>query len=833
MSREVVKVEREPYESDRPIKSSHEDRFGRSEFAKRIASVIASRREASSIVLGVYGPWGEGKTSVLNMVIEELKSHSNSVAVRFNPWRFSDETQLLHNFFSVLAEKLGARLKTPGENVSEMFKRYSGLLAAIPYMKEVANAVGSLPTADLEELKDRLEDGLGKAETRIVVVMDDIDRLDKEEIQAVFKLVKLSADFPNTAYILAFDEQMVSAALAEKYGSFEAGRSFLEKIVQVPLRLPPADSEALRRITFEGVGAALELAEMELSERQIRSFVRLFGLAFQEAMGTPRLVKRYVNGLTFALPLLKDEVNPVDLLVIEAVRAFYPGLYASIRDNPSAYVGGGLRKRHRAGKAEEEGESVIADALKDMTPYDRHGAEQLIKEMFPRAAGSFGDPSRGSDPHSRWASQKRITSEEYFHRYFSYGVPPRDVSDRAVHEVLIGGEAGDVGYVKTQLKAIAASAKPGTLLAKLIRQADLVPPKYAARLALAVAEYGELFPRDGGGFTATRFPAFSQAGSLLTTLLKRVEDETERDEVALKIADVVTPLPFALEYAQAVTKVTEEGEVDAVISEEAEAEVHCKLGSRIANEASDGGIFRKYPKDLLSIYTAWRNADEGAARQSLSAHVRATPNDVLLLLENAMPISTSGGDTTKLELRGYNYNRIANLIDPELVIEALAQVYGDVDAFAKYGGGSLYDLPPAERAAKSFIRLHRKTQQQSTGEKSGTVEDAGEDSGQPVDRPKGVSGMARLTFTRHTIEEKDVRPGIIPNQYPWPRFDRATTVRDAGFDPNDTELEYGLLDSYWEGHRPGMFVIYTNFNLTPGTVLAISNETLDEADPNA
>ncbi|MDT4896706.1 MAG: hypothetical protein QOH25_1783 [Acidobacteriota bacterium] len=738
MSKEVVKVEREHYEADRPIKSSREDRFGRSEFAKRIASVITGRREASSIVVGVYGPWGEGKTSVLNMVIEELEGHLNSVAVRFNPWRFSDESQLLHNFFSVLAEKLDARLKTRGENISEMFRRYSGLLAAIPYAgssaKEIANVIGSLhPAADLEELKDRLEVELGNAETRIVVVMDDIDRLDKEEIQAVFKLVKLSADFPNMAYILAFDEQMVSAALAEEYGSFEAGRSFLEKIVQVPLRLPHADSEALRRITFEGVGAALKLAGIELSEQQVRKFARLFERAFERGINTPRLVKRYVNGLTFALPLLKDEVNPVDLLVIEAVRAFYPSLYASIRDNPSAYVGGGFRMRHKAGKAEEEGAAVIADALKDMTPYERHAAEQLIREIFPSAAGSFGDPSHGSDSHSRWTSQKRIASEEYFHRYFAYGVPPKDVSDRMVQEVLSSGEAGDVNYVKTQLKAIAASAKPGTLLAKLFRQADSVPTEYAARLALAVAEYGELFPQDESTFVTIGLSAFSQAGFLISALLKRIEDETERDKVALHIADVVTPLPFALEYAQAVTKVTEEGEVDVVISEEAEVEVHRKIGSRIAEAAADGGFFRKYPKDLLSLYTAWRCVDEEAVRRSLSGHLRTTPHDVLLLLENAMPISTSGRDTVKMELRGYNYNRIAELIDPELVIEALAQVYGDIDAFVKHTGGSLYDLPPEERAAKSFIRLHRKRQQQSTAGRSGTVEDVAEDSVQSID----------------------------------------------------------------------------------------------------
>lgn len=92
--------------------------------------------------------------------------------------------------------------------------------------------------------------------------------------------------------------------------------------------------------------------------------------------------------------------------------------------------------------------------------------------------------------------------------------------------------------------------------------------------------------------------------------------------------------------------------------------------------------------------------------------------------------------------------------------------------------------------------------------------------------------MARLTFKRYMIEEGDVLPGIIPDQYPWPRFDRETSIRDAGFNPNDPELRFGVLDSHWKGNRPGAFIIYTNFNLTPRTVLAISIETLDEADPN-
>lgn len=87
--------EREPLEADRPIHTSDQDRFGRWEFSKRIAEVIIGRRDISSLVIGIYAPWGDGKTSVLNMIATELKSHKERIiVVRFNPWRFQSETHL-------------------------------------------------------------------------------------------------------------------------------------------------------------------------------------------------------------------------------------------------------------------------------------------------------------------------------------------------------------------------------------------------------------------------------------------------------------------------------------------------------------------------------------------------------------------------------------------------------------------------------------------------------------------------------------------------------------------------------------------------------------------
>jgi len=146
-------------------------------------------------------------------------------------------------------------------------------------------------------------------------MIDDVDRLEKSEIQAIFKLVKLVADFQFTAYILAFDKDIVAASLSENYSGKDenSGAQFLEKIIQVPLHLPSVPAKDLRNFCFQGVDEALRASGIELSEQQVQEFVRDFSRAFNEDLTTPRKAKLYGNILMFSLPILKGEVNPVDL----------------------------------------------------------------------------------------------------------------------------------------------------------------------------------------------------------------------------------------------------------------------------------------------------------------------------------------------------------------------------------------------------------------------------------------------------------------------------------------------------------------------------------------
>jgi predicted KAP-like P-loop ATPase len=94
--------------SDSPLKEPSDDRLGRWGFSKRIAEAISSREDSSSLTIGIHGPWGEGKTTVLNFIEHALEEEDDDIiSLRFNPWRTGSEEELIVSFFQALAEALG------------------------------------------------------------------------------------------------------------------------------------------------------------------------------------------------------------------------------------------------------------------------------------------------------------------------------------------------------------------------------------------------------------------------------------------------------------------------------------------------------------------------------------------------------------------------------------------------------------------------------------------------------------------------------------------------------------------------------------------------------
>ncbi len=148
-------------------------------------------------------------------------------------------------------------------------------------LKEGAGAAGAkLSETNLANQRKKIESLLAEHRQRVVILIDDIDRLDKSEIQAMFRLVKVAADFKHTAYVLAFDHRVVASALAERYAAEPShGASFMDKIIQLPLHLPPAPPNELRTMALEAVDAALAQAGIDLTKEEVGTFVSAFDRA--------------------------------------------------------------------------------------------------------------------------------------------------------------------------------------------------------------------------------------------------------------------------------------------------------------------------------------------------------------------------------------------------------------------------------------------------------------------------------------------------------------------------------------------------------------------------
>lgn len=414
------------YSSDRPLIERSADGLQRRNFAERIGKTLVRRSSPESVVVGLYGPWGSGKTTVLNFISEYLDDEYKDevVVVNYNPWVYRSDEEMLASFFELVAKNLEASLESGGQRAGELLGRFGGLLRLVPVVgagaAEVAQAASTLLTnRELEDLKSDFGRVLADAGVRILVLVDDIDRLTLNQVLSIFRLVKLVADFDYTSYILAFDRDVVSTALERNLGGdLPVGPRYLEKIIQVPLHLPEPDRQVMRDQFLAELNRLLRDHELLASldddgrDRLAMSFDHMSVL-----LDSPRLAKRAINALEFSLPFLHGEVNVADLTILEVLRVSKPGLYEGLREVRHELVRGSI------------GDEANTDKLESLATLTSPASAGLLALLFPNW-GEAGIPTGAATASvDSFSATKRICSGDYVDRYFIYGLQSGSVSD--------------------------------------------------------------------------------------------------------------------------------------------------------------------------------------------------------------------------------------------------------------------------------------------------------------------------------------------------------------------------------------------------------------------
>lgn len=347
-------------ENDSPIRIPQQDRLNRFPFAQQLATGLIEGyvQSKEALVVGIHGPWGSGKSSLVNLMVRAIRGHyyrteeEKGVVLTFNPWMFSGQEELQLIFLRELAARLYAfseETKKIAQQVSRLLGRLEELAkpiaAFIPYGGWAQQAIGfgkkvteqiSTPK-DVQSLKDKIDQALQENEIRLYITIDDIDRLTFAEIEHIFQLVKLNANFANTVFILAYDQEVVINALDQKFAG--RGQQYLEKIVQVDYGLPKMNRHTLKELLRERMEALLEKLGITPSlEELIEENIALWQ-GIERCIRNIRDINRYINAVQLRLGGVWKEVDIMDFLVLEALRVFDGAAYDWIWNNKGIFIG--------------------------------------------------------------------------------------------------------------------------------------------------------------------------------------------------------------------------------------------------------------------------------------------------------------------------------------------------------------------------------------------------------------------------------------------------------------------------------------------------------------
>lgn len=423
------------------------DLLGFEGMAFQLAKSLTDRALANGMVVGIEGKWGSGKSSLVDLTKRALKAHGATIQLDFGPWMVGARDQLLDAFFADLMRIIDSQAKQSGgqrfRKVAEEIKRFSAHLGrAAPMLKLLE--LGGLPTIfregaerltdltksgkSLSEMKAGLAEALAELDTRIIVFIDDVDRLEPGEVVEVLRLVRSVADFPNVVYVLCYDPDVVSEAITRETRAGD-GRAYLAKIVQIALPVPHPEPLSLQSMFIAGV----EEIEPSLDTDATLRLKTQLSLN-PNRLTTPRDVNRVLDAVRFLWPALCGDVDFVDLAILQLIRNANPPLYAWI-EVFSAYCA-----EMESGNADTRGhvEEELYDALAVALETDGASPERLpadLKNIAPdfkiskeTTSARGGKPNRISMVYPKedlapLVAGRRLASPDHYRHYFALTSP--------------------------------------------------------------------------------------------------------------------------------------------------------------------------------------------------------------------------------------------------------------------------------------------------------------------------------------------------------------------------------------------------------------------------
>lgn len=414
---------------DLAIKDKENDKLNFLPFAQKVAKGIKNYKQNETFIISIEGKWGSGKTSLMNLIENEIKDDVE--IMHFNPWLLTDIRQVINLFFDELIKVLcyGSFKAKWNEDIKKDIKTLANILLPDNINVDIGLIkLGYKPKdafikndESLEKIKSRINGYLKKLYEefgkKIVIIVDDIDRLTDEETEFIFRLTKGIADFDNLIYILLYDKGIVAKSLQTFKN--ENGEKYLEKIVQYSLHVLKPHRLTLNKLLFQKLNEILDNLEKE-EGNQIFFDEDKWSIVVDKVLTkyilTVRDINSIINIVSFEYPIVVEDVNFTDFFLLILLRVKNNNLYEFIYENKNKFL---------------SDEKNIEDNFKTYLDEQKE-FKNILELLFPNLKKNLHPELASKYDIANDHKNKYLTDIYYFENYFSLSIP----EDKLAYKIL-------------------------------------------------------------------------------------------------------------------------------------------------------------------------------------------------------------------------------------------------------------------------------------------------------------------------------------------------------------------------------------------------------------
>lgn len=406
------------------------DLLNRRGISAALRLAIAGDRDGS-LVIGLNGEWGVGKTTIMNDVGAELASSGVEV-VRFDAWNYREPSRLVEAYLGKLRAKVDEA--APSSGIADQIATIGQALAAVK-VPGVGTVLGALSGAgtDVSDSREELAEKIARLPTRIVVFLDDLDRVDRDELQAVLRLVRLLGE-SHVTHVLAYDRSQLARTLFPDDPEGTRAREYLAKVVHVEFNVPVPEVEAALRMLDECLAPVFEHLVEDVTDEFARRLRDTPATAVMRCLNTPREINRVAQATAFAWARMSRDLNLYDLFLVTLLQYRFPHIYRRMQVQPAWFTRLKWADDFRLHIAKEAIEKE-RDAYFESVREDLEGGGPNVHAVLVALLPGVADDEHGALDERAARRSRRLVHPDVLPRYFQSALSPTGIREASMEDL--------------------------------------------------------------------------------------------------------------------------------------------------------------------------------------------------------------------------------------------------------------------------------------------------------------------------------------------------------------------------------------------------------------